>query len=68
MIGDNSNSGQMLLETVLQRIFSIRRITRQDQQLLMSTLLSKEGLDEDERKQITRVFDGLCSGFIKVVD
>jgi hypothetical protein len=67
-MGDNSNSGQMLLETVLQRILFIRTITRQDQQLLMSTLLSKEGLDEDERKQITRVFDGLRSGFIKAVD
>ncbi|MDP5017245.1 hypothetical protein FJR11_16610 [Anabaena sp. UHCC 0187] len=65
---NHNNSGQMLLETVLQRIFSIRRITRQDQQLLMSTLLSKEGLDENERRQITRVFDGLRSGFIKVID
>jgi hypothetical protein len=67
-MGDNSNSGQMLLETVLQRILFIRTITRQDQQLLMSTLLSKEGLDEDERKQIIRIFDGLRSGFIKAVD
>jgi hypothetical protein len=65
---NNSNSGQIVLEAVLQRIFSIRRITRQDQELLMSTLLSKEGLDENERTQITRVFDGLRSGFIKVVD
>ncbi|MFM7407658.1 MAG: hypothetical protein ACKO3K_13625 [Cuspidothrix sp.] len=58
----------MILTTVLERIFSIRRITRQDQNLLMSTLLSKEELDEDERRQITRVFKGLRSGFIKVVD
>ncbi len=65
---NHNNSGQMLLETVLERIFSIRRITRQDQHLLMSTLLSKEGLDENERTQITRVFDGLRSGFIKVID
>ena len=65
---NHNNSGPMLLETVLQRIFSIRRITRQDQHLLMSTLLSKEELDEHERIQITRVFDGLRSGFIKVID
>jgi len=64
----HNNSGQILLETVLQRIFSIRRITRQDQHLLMSTLLSKEVLDEHELTQITRVFDGLRSGFIKVID
>ncbi len=65
---DDNYSGQILLETVLERIFSIRKITRQDQNLLMSSLLSKEGLDENERRQITRVFDGLRNGFIKVVD
>jgi hypothetical protein len=41
-----STSTPMSLETVLERIFAIGRITRRDQQLLMSTLLSKEGLNE----------------------
>lgn len=61
-------SNQILLETVLERVFTIRRITRQDQQLLMSTLLSKEGLNEEEQLQISRVFDALQKGLIKVVD
>jgi len=65
---NNNNSSPILLETVLQRIFSIRTITKQDQQLLMSSLLSKEGLDDNDRKQIGRVFDGLLSGLIKAVD
>ncbi|AFY46597.1 hypothetical protein Nos7524_0691 [Nostoc sp. PCC 7524] len=56
------------LETVLQRIFAIGRITRRDQQLLMSTLLSKEDLNEKERQQISRVFDGVQKGLLKVVD
>lgn len=64
----NNNSSPILLETILQRIFSIRAITKQDQQLLMSSLLSKEGLDDNDRKQIGRVFDGLLSGLIKAVD
>ncbi|MEA5567926.1 hypothetical protein [Anabaena sp. UHCC 0399] len=63
-----SNSTPMSLETVLERIFAIGRITRRDQQLLMSTLLSKEGLNERERQQISRIFDGIQRGLLKVVD
>ncbi|MBD2357163.1 hypothetical protein H6G41_21485 [Tolypothrix sp. FACHB-123] len=63
-----ATSSQMQLETVLEHIFAIRRITRHDQQLLMSTLLSKEDLNEQERLQISRVFDALQRGLIKVVD
>lgn len=63
-----TTSNQMQLETVLEHIFAIRRITRQDQHLLMSTLLSKEDLNEQERLQISRVFDALQRGLIKVVD
>ncbi|WP_341526353.1 hypothetical protein WKK05_27925 [Nostoc sp. UHCC 0302] len=59
---------QMSLEKVLERIFAVRRITRRDQQLLMSTLLSKEGLNEEDRLQISRVFDALQRGLLKVVD
>ncbi len=58
----------MELEKLLEHIFSIRRITRQDQHLLMSTLLSKADLNEQERLQISRVFDALQRGLIKVVD
>ena len=65
---NNNNSSPVLLETVLQRIFSIRTITKQDKHLLMSSLFLKEGLDDHDRKQIGRVFEGLLSGFIKAVD
>ncbi|MBD2436573.1 hypothetical protein [Nostoc sp. FACHB-110] len=63
-----SSSKQMSLENLLEHIFTIRRITRQDQQLLMSALLSKDGLSEQEHQQINRVFDALKKGLLKVVD
>ncbi|MBD2344284.1 hypothetical protein [Anabaena subtropica] len=63
-----SPSTQISLETVFERIFAIGRISRRDQQLLMSTLLSKEGLNEAERQQISRVFTALQKGLLKVVD
>lgn len=56
------------VEAILERIFANRRITRQDQNIMMSNLLSQEGLSEKNRLQINQVFDGLKRGLIKVVD
>lgn len=55
-------------EEAIDRIFSFRRITRADQHLLMSALLSKNSLSQKERQQIDRVFDALQKGLLKVVD
>ncbi|WP_414550045.1 hypothetical protein [Anabaena sp. CCY 0017] len=63
-----SSSTQTSLDNLLKHIFTIGRITRYDQQLLMSTLLSKEGFNEEERQQISRVFDSVQRGLLKVVD
>ncbi|BAY31943.1 hypothetical protein NIES2107_38290 [Nostoc carneum NIES-2107] len=61
-------TNQIQLEAVFERILNIRRITRQDQQLLMSALLSKEDLNEQEMLQINKVFQAVQGGLIKVVD
>ncbi|MDZ7956451.1 MAG: hypothetical protein RMY34_00830 [Aulosira sp. DedQUE10] len=61
-------TNQVQLEVVFDRIFHIRRITRQDQQLLMSALLSKEDLNEQEKLQISKIFKAVQGGLIKVVD
>ncbi|MBD2338342.1 hypothetical protein H6G64_15315 [Calothrix sp. FACHB-156] len=61
-------TNQVQLEAVFERILNIRRITRQDQQLLMSALLSKEDLNEQEMLQINKVFQAVQGGLIKVVD
>jgi hypothetical protein len=62
------NSPQSDLETILERIFSNRRITRQDQYIMMSNLLHAEDLSDYNMKQINKVFDALKRGIIKVVD
>jgi hypothetical protein len=56
------------IDEVVERIFTTKRITRTDQSRFMSVLLSKDSLSKTERTQIDRVFDGLRSGLIKVVD
>jgi hypothetical protein len=56
------------VETIVEHIFSVRQITRTDQQLLMSTLLTKNVLSGTDELLINRVFDALRKGLIRVVD
>jgi hypothetical protein len=61
------NSNAPNLESIFERIFSNRKITRQDQYIMMG-LLAKESLSERNIQEINKVFDSLKRGLIKVVD
>lgn len=63
-----ANLPEGTIEALVERIMLQRRITRADQERLMSVLLAKNVLSEAERRQIDRVFDALRSGLVKVVD
>ncbi|NEP14928.1 MAG: hypothetical protein F6K14_33075 [Symploca sp. SIO2C1] len=56
------------VEHIANRILCLRRITRIDQQLFMSSVLSKESLSPEEQNLVEQVYKGLSSGFIRVVD
>jgi len=56
------------VEKIVERIFAVRQITRTDQQLLMSELLSKNTLNQKDESLINRVFNALQKGLIRVVD
>lgn len=56
------------IEQYIEHIFTTRQITRFNQELLMSALLSKKALSGSEQVSINRVFDGLRSGLIKVAE
>ncbi|EKQ70801.1 hypothetical protein OsccyDRAFT_1106 [Leptolyngbyaceae cyanobacterium JSC-12] len=51
-------------EQAVDRILASRRITRADQQLL----LSLQDLTAQQRAMVNRLFDRLRSGLLKVVD
>ncbi|MCT7970800.1 hypothetical protein [Laspinema olomoucense] len=55
-------------DEILEKIFKFRQLTRLDQQLLMSGLLSKEAIGEVEWYKINQVFDLIHQGLIRVVD
>jgi hypothetical protein len=61
-------SAEQSVDQLVEHILSVRRITRIDQERFMSMLLAKATLTKIEEAQINRVFDGLRSGLIRVVD
>jgi hypothetical protein len=56
------------IQELVDRILASRRISRTEQNRFMSVLLAKNSLSEEDQQQITRVFDGLQMGLIRVVD
>jgi hypothetical protein len=56
------------VEHIANRILCLRKITRIDQQLFMSSVLSKESLSPEEKNLVEQVYQGLSTGFIRVVD
>ena len=55
------------LEQTIQHIFASRKITRHDQQLLMS-LFFKKGLTAQEESWISQLHNALHQGLLRVVD
>ena len=59
---------KLSVEQVIERIFAFRQITKADQHLLMSLLLSKKAISKKDEAQINRVFDALQKGLLRVAD
>jgi hypothetical protein len=53
---------------IANRIISVRKISRLDQQLFMSALLAKKSLSPEEQNLVEQVYQGLHRGWIKVVE
>jgi len=53
---------------VIHHIFTFRRISRMDQHLLMSVLLSKDSLSDLEKTLIDKVFVAVKLGRLRIVD
>jgi len=62
-----TNISRTSVDSIVNRIFRWKKITRNDQHLLMSALLAKESISPEEKYQIDRVFDAVNSGFLKVL-
>lgn len=59
---------QLAVEQIVERIFTSRKISRADQQWLMSAMLSKDSLSPEDQTLISRLFHSLQKGTIRAVD
>lgn len=55
------------IEQTIDRIFAARRLTRNDQQMLMS-MFSQRNLTPTDAALINRVYEALSQGRLRVVD
>lgn len=56
------------VQQVANRIIGVRQITRIDQRLFMSAVLSKKFLSQEEQNLVEQVYQGLNRGWIRVVE
>ena len=68
MIRQIETKAKVSVDTILERIFTIRQISRTDQQTLMAALLSQDSLSEKDQRQINEVYEAIQKGLIRIVD
>jgi hypothetical protein len=56
------------LTKLVEQLFAARKITQQQYQSLSQLVLADGSVDEEELRQINRLFDAVQNGRIKVVD
>lgn len=56
----------LLLQAIAGRVLASRRITRRDQQILMSVIAY--GLTEADNTLINQIHEGLKRGIVRVID
>jgi hypothetical protein len=54
------------VQQIANRIINLRKITRIDQHLFMSAVLSKKSLSPEEESLVEKIYQGLNRGWIRV--
>ncbi len=63
-----TSSQNFPIQQIAARIIDSRRISRTDQQTLMSALLSSDSLSPEEQNLIQQIYQDLKIGLIRVVE
>jgi hypothetical protein len=56
------------VKPIVDRILSSGRMSRQDHTLLTSTVLANGDINDEDRRQINRIFDHVQTGQLKLMD
>jgi transcriptional regulator CtsR len=68
MLNSNNISNSNSVQQLVNNIFKTHRLSRADQKVLMSFLLSKDLITGEENNLINSVFDAIRQGKIRVCD
>jgi len=68
MVNSTTVSNDNSVKILVDHIFRTHRLSRGDQQTLMSFLLSKDMITGEENKLINSVFDAVRQGRVRVSD
>ncbi len=63
-----NNKSELAVEAIVNRIIASGEMSRQDHELLTSTVLNNGEINEGERRQINRIFDRIQTGRLKLVN
>lgn len=56
------------VQEIARQVFQSRKLTREHQHYFMAAAFASSGLSEAEQAVISRLFDGVQHGLIRVVD
>lgn len=68
MLDTQNISHNNSIKILVDNIFKTHRLSRKDQQILMSFLLSKDLITGEENSLINSVFDAIRQGRVRVCD
>lgn len=68
MVKATQNRFNLSTQRMIDRILEYGQLSRQEHLQLTSVLLSGQRISEEERRQINRIFDGVQTGQIHLLD
>ena len=63
-----NRESEAVVKKLVDRIIFSRKLSRQDHNLLITTVLGDDEISPNNRHQINRIFDYIQSGQLKLVD
>jgi hypothetical protein len=63
-----NSQAEIGVKPIVDRILSSGRMSRQDHTLLTSTVLANGDINDEDRRQINRIFDHVQTGQLKLMD
>lgn len=65
---EQSGKSNQNVTQIAEKLISAGKISKQDYHQLSKVILADNQIDEEERRQVNRIFDAIQSGKVRIVD